>query len=50
MLKSSIDEIDLIRGSTAIPKIQELIKDFFHGKEFSTVNPEEASGKFFVLS
>jgi heat shock protein 5 len=49
-LKSFIDEIVLIGGSTHIPKVQVLIKEFFYGKEPSTVNPEEASGKFFVLS
>jgi len=50
MFKSSIDEIVLIGGSTHTPKVQVLIKDFFYGKEPSTVYPEEASGKFFVLS
>merc|ERR1712139_500794 len=31
--KSQIDEIVLVGGSTRIPKIQQLIKDFFNGKE-----------------
>merc|ERR1712188_196846 len=31
--KTQIDEIVLVGGSTRIPKIQQLIKDFFNGKE-----------------
>merc|ERR1712023_299314 len=31
--KNQIDEIVLVGGSTRIPKIQQLIKDFFNGKE-----------------
>eukprot|EP00550_Attheya_septentrionalis_P005819 CAMPEP_0198284024 /NCGR_PEP_ID=MMETSP1449-20131203/3569_1 /TAXON_ID=420275 /ORGANISM="Attheya septentrionalis, Strain CCMP2084" /LENGTH=683 /DNA_ID=CAMNT_0043980929 /DNA_START=79 /DNA_END=2130 /DNA_ORIENTATION=+ len=38
-----IDEIVLVGGSTRIPKVQELIKEFFQGKEPSTgINPDEA--------
>jgi len=41
--KSSIDEIVLVGGSTRIPKVQELIKDFFNGKEPNRgINPDEA--------
>jgi len=42
--KSEIDEIVMVGGSTRIPKIQALVKDFFGGKELNTkkVNPDEA--------
>merc|ERR1712176_207238 len=41
--KSQIDEILLVGGSTRIPKIQSLIKNFFLGKEPQfKVNPDEA--------
>ncbi|VDM04923.1 unnamed protein product [Schistocephalus solidus] len=41
--KSDIDEIVLVGGSTRIPKIQQLVKDFFDGKEPSRgINPDEA--------
>ncbi|KAL6517682.1 Luminal-binding protein [Orobanche minor] len=41
--KTDIDEIVLVGGSTRIPKVQELLKDFFNGKEPSKgVNPDEA--------
>ncbi|KAJ4751371.1 heat shock protein 70 [Rhynchospora pubera] len=41
--KNQIDEIVLVGGSTRIPKIQQLLKDFFDGKEPSKgVNPDEA--------
>uniref|UniRef100_A0AC34GU28 Heat shock protein 70 n=1 Tax=Panagrolaimus sp. ES5 TaxID=591445 RepID=A0AC34GU28_9BILA len=37
-----IDEIVLVGGSTRIPKIQQLIKDYFNGKEpIRGTNPEE---------
>merc|ERR1711975_44825 len=43
MKKSEIDEIVLVGGSTRIPKVQEMIKDFFNGKEPNRgVNPDEA--------
>ena len=33
----------LVGGSTRIPKIQELLSDFFNGKECNrTINPDEA--------
>merc|ERR1712159_694417 len=43
MSKGDIDEIVLVGGSTRIPKIQQLMKDFFGGKEPSRgINPDEA--------
>ncbi|XP_036385004.1 endoplasmic reticulum chaperone BiP-like [Megalops cyprinoides] len=45
MKKSDIDEIVLVGGSTRIPKIQQLVKEFFNGKEPSRgINPDEAVG------
>eukprot|EP00451_Oxyrrhis_marina_P053231 CAMPEP_0204506168 /NCGR_PEP_ID=MMETSP0471-20130131/109107_1 /ASSEMBLY_ACC=CAM_ASM_000602 /TAXON_ID=2969 /ORGANISM="Oxyrrhis marina" /LENGTH=625 /DNA_ID=CAMNT_0051511159 /DNA_START=47 /DNA_END=1925 /DNA_ORIENTATION=+ len=41
--KNQVDEIVLVGGSTRIPKVQQLIKDFFNGKEPSRgINPDEA--------
>ncbi len=41
--KNQIDEIVLVGGSTRIPKVQSLLKDFFNGKEPNKgVNPDEA--------
>jgi len=41
--KSEIDEVVLVGGSTRIPKVQKLVKDFFNGKEPNRgVNPDEA--------
>lgn len=41
--KSKVDEIVLVGGSTRIPKVQELLKEFFNGKELcKSVNPDEA--------
>merc|ERR1712157_507 len=41
--KSEIDEIVLVGGSTRIPKVQQLISDYFGGKEPSKgINPDEA--------
>lgn len=43
MKKKDIDEIVLVGGSTRIPKIQQLVKEFFDGKEPSRgINPDEA--------
>jgi heat shock protein 1/8 len=40
--KSQIDEIVLVGGSTRIPKIQQLLSDFFNGKELcKSINPDE---------
>lgn len=41
--KSEIDDIVLVGGSTRIPKIQEMIKEYFNGKEPNRyINPDEA--------
>ena len=41
--RSEVDEIVLVGGSTRIPKVQQLIKDFFNGKEPNRgINPDEA--------
>ncbi|KAK0409232.1 hypothetical protein QR680_004423 [Steinernema hermaphroditum] len=43
MKKEDVHEIVLVGGSTRIPKIQQLIKEFFNGKEPSRgINPDEA--------
>merc|ERR1711916_270506 len=41
--KRSVDEVVLVGGSTRIPKIQQLVSDFFNGKEpCKSINPDEA--------
>jgi len=41
--KTDIHEIVLVGGSTRIPKVQELLKDYFNGKELNRgINPDEA--------
>jgi heat shock protein 5 len=41
--KKDIDEIVLVGGSTRIPKVQQLVKEFFNGKEPTRgINPDEA--------
>lgn len=41
--KSHINEIVLVGGSTRIPKVQKLLKEFFNGKELNkSINPDEA--------
>jgi heat shock protein 1/8 len=43
LAKSQVDEVVLVGGSTRIPKVQQLIKDFFNGKEpCKSINPDEA--------
>merc|ERR1711920_196972 len=43
MGKNQIDEIVLVGGSTRIPKVQQIIKDYFNGKEPNRgINPDEA--------
>jgi L1 cell adhesion molecule like protein len=43
MSKSDIHDIVLVGGSTRIPRIQQLLKDFFNGKELcQSINPDEA--------
>ena len=41
--KADVHEVVLVGGSTRIPKVQQLIKDFFNGKEpCKSINPDEA--------
>jgi L1 cell adhesion molecule like protein len=41
--KSKVNEIVLVGGSTRIPKVVELLKDYFNGKEPNkSINPDEA--------
>lgn len=41
--KSKIHEIVLVGGSSRIPKLQQMLSDFFNGKELcKSVNPDEA--------
>ena len=41
--KSEVDEIVLVGGSTRIPKVRQLIEDYFNGKNVNTgINPDEA--------
>ena len=41
--KSKISQIVLVGGSTRIPKVQQLLSDYFNGKELNkSVNPDEA--------
>jgi len=43
MSKSQVDEIVLVGGSTRIPKVQELLSEFFNGKKLcQNINPDEA--------
>ena len=43
MDKRSIHEVVLVGGSTRIPKIQNMVSDFFGGKELNkSINPDEA--------
>jgi heat shock protein 5 len=43
MEKEEVDEVVLVGGSTRIPKVQQLLKEYFNGKEPSKgVNPDEA--------
>mmetsp|Transcript_15584 Transcript_15584/g.26951 ORF Transcript_15584/g.26951 Transcript_15584/m.26951 type:complete len:662 (+) Transcript_15584:105-2090(+) len=41
--KTDLDEVVLVGGSTRIPKVQDLLRDFFDGKEPNRgINPDEA--------
>ena len=41
--KEEVDDVVLVGGSTRIPKVQQMLKDFFNGKEPSKgINPDEA--------
>jgi L1 cell adhesion molecule like protein len=41
--KHDIEEVVLVGGSTRIPKVQQLLTDFFNGKTLNkNINPDEA--------
>ncbi|CAJ1841686.1 unnamed protein product [Sphenostylis stenocarpa] len=43
MEKSDVDDVVLVGGSSRIPKVQQLLRDFFKGKELClSINPDEA--------
>ncbi|CAN6329503.1 unnamed protein product [Urochloa humidicola] len=43
MDKSSVHDVVLVGGSTRIPRVQQLLQDFFNGKELcKNINPDEA--------
>ncbi|THG03094.1 hypothetical protein TEA_026166 [Camellia sinensis var. sinensis] len=43
MEKNSVHDVVLVGGSTRIPKVQQLLQDFFNGKELcKSINPDEA--------
>ncbi|KAH9377160.1 hypothetical protein HPB48_017926 [Haemaphysalis longicornis] len=43
MDKSQIHDVVLVGGSTRIPRVQKMLRDFFNGKELSMgINPDEA--------
>jgi heat shock 70kDa protein 1/2/6/8 len=41
--KNEVDEVVLVGGSTRIPKIQEMLSEYFNGKQLcKSINPDEA--------
>jgi len=43
MDKGAVHEVVLVGGSTRIPKVQQLLQEFFNGKELNkSINPDEA--------
>eukprot|EP00879_Flechtneria_rotunda_P000338 GHRR01000429.1.p1 GENE.GHRR01000429.1~~GHRR01000429.1.p1 ORF type:complete len:655 (+),score=227.08 GHRR01000429.1:137-2101(+) len=41
--KASVHDVVLVGGSTRIPKVQQLLQDYFNGKELcKSINPDEA--------
>jgi heat shock protein 1/8 len=43
MSKDQVNDIVLVGGSSRIPRVQQLLKDFFNGKELcQSINPDEA--------
>jgi heat shock protein 1/8 len=43
MSKDKVDDIVLVGGSSRIPRVQQLLKEFFNGKELcQSINPDEA--------
>merc|ERR1719301_232008 len=42
--KADVDQVVLVGGSTRVPKVQSLLRDFFDGKELNQrINPDEAA-------
>src|SRR5439155_14449374 len=41
LTKDQIDEVILVGGSTRMPKVQQLVKDFFGKEPNKSVNPDE---------
>ena len=40
---TSLLQVVLVGGSTRIPKVQQMLQDFFNGKELcKSINPDEA--------
>jgi len=43
MDKKTIDDVVLVGGSSRIPKVKQLLQDFFNGKDLCmSINPDEA--------
>jgi len=43
MAKNDVNDLVLVGGSTRIPKVQQLLEDFFNGKQLcKSINPDEA--------
>jgi heat shock protein 1/8 len=43
MAKDKVDDVVLVGGSSRIPRVQQLLRDFFNGKELcQSINPDEA--------
>merc|ERR1712196_179771 len=41
--KSQVDEVVLVGGSTRIPKVQNMLSEYFNGKDLcKSINPDEA--------
>ena len=40
--KEQIDEIVLVGGSTRIPKVEQLVEEYFEKKPSKSINPDEA--------
>ncbi len=40
--KKNVDEIVLIGGSTKIPKVKEIVKNYFNKKPYDSISPDEA--------
>ncbi|MCI94262.1 heat-shock protein, partial [Trifolium medium] len=41
MDKSSVDDVVLVGGSSRIPKVQEILSNFFNGKDLcKSINPD----------